>query len=102
MLTTGEMPEYLYERTRGIVGLLRRLIEDGCTEAITSGEERLTPDVLARTTIHLRDHSDLDPAAGEIPEIPQNVKPPRPPKTRKKRGRNTVFDDRGERPAAGD
>ncbi|MGW3765519.1 hypothetical protein [Streptomyces sp. NPDC005131] len=52
MLTTGEMPEYLFGRTRGVVGLLRRLIEDGCTEAILTGEERLTPELLAKTTIH--------------------------------------------------
>ncbi|MFI1169503.1 AAA family ATPase [Streptomyces sp. NPDC020801] len=102
MLTTGEMPEYLYDRTRGIVGLLRRLIEDGSTKAITSGEERLTPELLARTTIQLGDHSDLDPDAGEVPEIPQNVTPPKQSKERRKRGRNAVFDDRGERPAAGD
>ncbi|MFF8196444.1 AAA family ATPase [Streptomyces bobili] len=102
MLTTGEMPEYLYDRTRGIVGLLRRLIEDGCTEAMTSGEERLTPELLARTTIQLGDHSDLDPDAGEVPEIPQDVTPPKQSKARRRRGRNGVFDDHGERPAAGD
>jgi hypothetical protein len=100
MLTTGDMPEYLYDRTRGIVGLLRRLIEDGCTEAITSREERLTPELLARTTIRLGEHNDLDPDAGEIPDIPQNVPPPRQP-DRRKRGRNTVLDDRGGRTADG-
>jgi hypothetical protein len=94
------MPEYLYDRTRGIVGLLRRLIEDGCTEAITSREERLTPELLARTTIRLGEHNDLDPDAGEIPDIPQNVPPPRQP-DRRKRGRNTVLDDRGGRTADG-
>ncbi|WP_431782417.1 hypothetical protein [Streptomyces chumphonensis] len=100
MLTTGEMPEYLYERTRGVVGLLRRLIEDGCTEAMISGKERLTPELLARTTIQLGDHSDLDPGAGEVPEIPHNVPPTTKP-TRKRRGRNTVLDDRGGRTADG-
>ncbi|MCM2424243.1 AAA family ATPase [Streptomyces sp. RKAG293] len=100
MLTTGAMPEYLFRRTRGIVGLLRRLIEDGCTEAITNGEEQLTPELLARTSIHLGDLADLDPDAGEIPEIPQNVRPPQEKKTSRKKPRNTVFDDHGERPAA--
>ena len=33
MLTGGTMPEYLYRRTNGVVGLLERLIEDGCREA---------------------------------------------------------------------
>ncbi|MFJ9156287.1 hypothetical protein ACIRPS_05770 [Streptomyces griseoviridis] len=101
MLTTGGMPEYLFRRTHGIVGLLRRLVEDGCTEAITSGEERLTPELLARTSIRLGNLADLDPEAGEVPEIPLNVKPPQ--QSRKKPGRrprNTVFDDQGDRPTA--
>jgi len=98
MLTTGEMPEYLFRRTHGIVGLLRRLVEDGCTEAITSGEERLTPELLARTSIRLGNLADLDPEAGEIPEIPDDVPPPRQKNSR--RPRNTVFDDRGGKPAA--
>jgi len=100
MLTTGEMPEYLFRRTHGIVGLLRRLIEDGCAEAITSGEERLTPELLARTAIRLGNLADLDPEAGEIPEIPKDVQPPRQQKKSSRRPRNTVFDDRGDKPAA--
>ncbi|MCX5239026.1 AAA family ATPase [Streptomyces prunicolor] len=100
MLTTGEMPEYLFRRTHGIVGLLRRLIEDGCTEAIASRDERLTPELLARTSIRLGNLADLDPDAGEIPEIPDNVQPPQQPKSRAKRPRNTVFDDRGNQRAA--
>ncbi|MER5563234.1 hypothetical protein ABT071_32045 [Streptomyces sp. NPDC002506] len=95
------MPEYLFRRTHGIVGLLRRLIEDGCTEAITSGEERLTPELLARTSIRLGNLTDLDPEAGEVPEIPPNVKPRRQQgKKVGRRPRNTVFDDHGDRPAA--
>jgi hypothetical protein len=100
MLTTGAMPEYLFRRTHGIVGLLRRLIEDGCAEAIRSGEEQLTPELLARTTIRLGTLADLDAEAGEIPQIPQDVRLPRPsPKKDSRKGRNTVFDDRGGRPA---
>jgi hypothetical protein len=34
MLTSDGMPKYLYDRTGGSVGLLRRLIEDGCDRAI--------------------------------------------------------------------
>jgi hypothetical protein len=95
------MPEYLFRRTHGIVGLLRRLIEDGCAEAISSGEEQLTPDLLARTTIRLGNLTDLDAEAGEIPQIPQDVRPPQPPPAKNNRkGRNTVFDDRGGRSAA--
>jgi len=101
MLTTGEMPEYLFRRTHGIVGLLRRLIEGGCAQAIATGEERLTPELLAGTAIRLGNLADLDPGAGEVPDIPADVPPPQP---KKKRGkpRNTVFDDQGARPAAGE
>ncbi|WP_405987350.1 hypothetical protein [Streptomyces sp. NBC_00872] len=96
MLATGEMPGYLFRRTHGIVGLLRRLIEDGCAEAITSRKERLTSELLARTSIRLGNLADLDPEAGEVPEIPQNVQPPK----KLRRRRNTVFDDHGKQQAA--
>ena len=97
MLTAGEMPEYLFRRTSGIVGLLRRLIEDGCDRAITTGQERLTPGLLAATAISPGSPGDLDPEAGEIPDIPQDV--PLPPQPKKRRPRNTVFDDHGGRTA---
>ena len=101
MLTTGEMPEYLFRRTEGVVGLLRRLIEDGCAKAITTGEERLTPELLAGTAIRLGSLADLDPEAGEIPPIPQDVQPPKLQRNKTgKKPRNTVFDDQGDRSAA--
>lgn len=100
MLTAGDMPEYLFRRTHGIVGLLRRLIEDGCAQAIATGEERLTPELLAGTAIRLGNLADLDPDAGEVPDIPADVSPPESKK--KRRPRNTVFDDHGARPAAGE
>jgi hypothetical protein len=101
MLTAGNMPEYLFRRTHGIVGLLRRLIEDGCAKAISTGEERLTPELLAGTAIRLGNLADLDPEAGEVPPIPQDVQPPRPKRGKAgKKHRNTVFDDHGGRPAA--
>ena len=98
MLTKGDMPEYLFRRTRGIVGLLRRLIEDGCAQAIATGEERLTTELLAGTAIRLGNLGDLDPGAGEVPEIPKDGTPPQQPK-KKRRPRNTVFDDHGGRSA---
>lgn len=100
MLTADAMPEYLFRRTHGIVGLLRRLIEDGCAQAIATGEERLTPELLAGTAIRLGNLADLDPDAGEVPDIPASVPSPEPGK--KRRPRNTVFDDHGARPAAGE
>ena len=98
MLTTGDMPEYLFRRTHGIVGLLRRLIEDGCAQAIATGEERLTPGLLAGTAIRLGNLDGLDPGVGEVPDIPKDVTPPQQPK-KKRRPRNTVFDDHGDRSA---
>ncbi|MEU2247428.1 AAA family ATPase [Streptomyces sp. NPDC019224] len=91
MLTEGEMPEYLYRRTHGIVGLLKRLIEDGSTDAIESGTEKLTPEQLAAIPIRLGNITDRDPS--EIPPIPQTAEPV--PRTPRRRGRNTVFDDTG-------
>jgi hypothetical protein len=99
MLTSGEMPEYLFRRTHGIVGLLRRLIEDGCAQAIATGQERLTPELLAGTAIRLGNLADLDPGAGEVPDIPEDAGPPQQPKKKKHRPRNTVFDDHGDRSA---
>ncbi|MFC9915721.1 AAA family ATPase [Streptomyces sp. NPDC127197] len=99
MLTDGEMPEYLYDRTRGIVGLLKRLIEDGCADAIESGAEQLTPEQLATIPIRLGNLADRDPDAGEVPEIPKDVSPPQTPK-KPSRGRNKAFDDQGTPPAA--
>lgn len=93
MLTQGVMPEYLFRRTRGIVGLLERLVEDGCTQAIDSGEERLTTDLLDEIDINLGNPGRL-PDAGEVPAVPE-----RPAQTKRKaagkRPRNTVFDDHG-------
>ncbi len=38
---------------------------------------------------------------GEIPPIPQDVQPPKPPRNKTgKKPRNTVFDDHGDRSAA--
>ena len=39
MLSGGGMPEYLFRRTGGIVGLLKKLIQEGCRHAIETGAE---------------------------------------------------------------
>jgi hypothetical protein len=93
MLTEGAMPEYLFRRTNGIVGLLERLIEDACTRAIDTGIETITSSLLEDTDIHV----DTGTAVGaEIPDVPK--KPPRPAPSNgrgQRRPRNTTFDDRG-------
>jgi hypothetical protein len=97
MLTTGRMPEYLFRRTSGVVGLLERLVEDGCTEALDSGVEQLTEPVLDQVTINLGNDPGRDATAGEVPPVP--AAPPRPSRAGR-RPRNTVFDDPGIPPQA--
>ncbi|RAS59723.1 TniB protein [Lentzea atacamensis] len=96
MLTGGTMPEYLFRRTGGVIGLLERLIEDGCTEAVDTGAEKLTADLLDSILINLGNDPTRDATAGEIPRVPA-VKSDT--KGRRK-ARNTVFDDTGI-PASG-
>jgi hypothetical protein len=98
MLTRDTMPEYLFRRTGGIVGLLKRLIEDGCTKAVESGKENLTIGLLDEITINLGNVPDRDAAAGEVPALKSEADSAQG--QQRKRGRNTVFDDRGGRPAA--
>jgi AAA domain len=94
MLTDGVMPEYLFGRTGGIVGLLERLIEDSAALAIDTGTEQLTTDLLDAVTINLGNVSRPTAEIPNIPDVPAAAsrKPGR-------RGRNTVFDDHGS-PAA--
>jgi len=99
MLTDGTMPEYLYRRTNGVAGLLERLIEDGCREAIDTGTERLDHAILDNVALSLPDTRSRDAEAGEIPAIPPGPVSSGSGASKRKRGRNTVFDDRG--PATG-
>ena len=96
-LTGGTMPEYLFRRTGGVVGLLSCLIEEACMASIETGAEQLGTELLDAIAIDLSRLPGRDPAAGEIPELP-----PQPGKreNRKKRARNTVFDDKGAAGAA--
>jgi len=88
MLTGGAMPEYLFRRTSGVVGLLERLIEDGCAAAIATGREQLTAGLLDDIDLTVS-APGRDPAAGEVPAVP-----PRPAR-RGRKPRSTVFDDHG-------
>ncbi|WP_204015024.1 AAA family ATPase [Virgisporangium aurantiacum] len=92
MLTTGTMPEYLFRRTAGIVGLLERLIEDGCTDAIDTGAERLTTDQLDGLDINLG-NLPATHLVDERPAIPTGDRTAR-------KGRNTVFDEQTPTTAA--
>jgi chloramphenicol 3-O-phosphotransferase len=94
MLTAGTLPEYLFRRTAGVVGLLERLVEDGCAEAFESGAENLTQSLLDGISINLGNDPTRDEAAGEIPPIPATTTPASGQRAGSK-GRNTVYDDRG-------
>jgi hypothetical protein len=102
MLTGNTMPEYLFRRTNGIVGLLERLVEDGCALAISDGTERLTTGVLDQVDINLGNVPGRDPCAGEIPQAPARPTAAAGAQAspRGKRPRNTVFDDHGQPGAA--
>jgi hypothetical protein len=87
MLAGGTMPEYLFRRTGGVVGLLERLVEEGCAEAVDTGDEALTEDLLDGILINLGNDPHRDLAAGEIPAVPEAIW-----KAARGKVRNTVFD----------
>jgi hypothetical protein len=94
MLTEGSMPGYLYRRCKGVVGILARLIADGCQEAMDSGRELLDENLLDGIVIGRESRDEEEP--------------PQPRGTIKANGRaqsgkrrNTAFDDRGPEAAAG-
>ncbi len=93
MLSDGTMPEYLFRRTGGIVGLVKKLVQAGCRYAIETGREQITTGLLHTLTLSPADLPGLGPGAGEIPHIP--VQPAPPPRKTPARPRNSVFDDRG-------
>lgn len=92
MLTAGEMPEYIYRRTGGVVGLIERLIEDGASLAMDTGIEEITEELLDRVVIRTQ-HPKRDRAAGEEGEVPPAL--PSKKAVQGRRPRNTVFDDKG-------
>jgi hypothetical protein len=95
MLTGGHMPEYLFERTNGVVGLLERLAEDGCQEAIDSGTECLTEALLDGIAIAVDNAPGRDPSAGEIPDVPgSDTTKPRAPRGQRSSPRSNSSDFR--------
>lgn len=92
MLSGGGMPEYLFSRTDGVLGVLKKIVQEGCRHAIETGAEKITAELLDTITISPADLTGLDPGSGEVPDIPRA--PARPSRKRRKL-RNTVFDDRG-------
>jgi hypothetical protein len=93
MLTDGTMPEILFARTNGVVGLLKKLVQSACRAAMESGSECINEGLLADLEIVPAD-LDLDQGSGEVPNIPAAG-----PAGAGRKPRNTVFDDRGPRTA---
>ncbi|MDJ0345794.1 AAA family ATPase [Streptomyces sp. H10-C2] len=92
MLTGGGMPEYIYRRTGGVVGLIERLIEDGASLAMDTGIEEITEELLDSVIIRTQ-HPKRDRAAGEEGDVPPAL--PAKKAVQARRARNTVFDDKG-------
>jgi hypothetical protein len=92
MLTSGGMPEYIYRRTGGVVGLIERLLEDGASLAMDTKAETITEELLDRVVIRTR-HPKRDQAAGEEGDVPPTLPAKKPAAIR--RGRNTSFDEKG-------
>jgi hypothetical protein len=94
MLASGSMPEYLFQRTNGVVGLLEKLVQRGCRVAIEGDSDRLSKELLNRCAVSPTELPDLDADSGEQPLIaPVESRARKRPKSR-----NTVYDDAG--PAA--
>ncbi|MGW1711022.1 ATP-binding protein [Streptomyces sp. NPDC002206] len=92
MLTGGGMPEYIYRRTGGVVGLIERLIEDGASRAMDTRIEEITEELLDKVIIRTQ-HPKRDRAAGEEGNVPAALPAKKTARARKRR--NTVFDDKG-------
>jgi len=92
MLSSGAMPEFLFGRTAGIVGLLKKYIQAGCRRAMETGIEQITTGLLETLELTAADLPELDPDSGELPDIPQ---PPARAARKPRKPRSTVFDDRG-------
>jgi hypothetical protein len=82
----------MFRRTGGVVGLLERLVEEGCAEAIDTGVEALAEDLLDGILINLGNDPSRNADAGEVPAVPT----PKPTgKQQPNKPRSTVFDDAG-------
>jgi len=92
------MPEYLSGRANGVLGVLKKLIQEGRRHAIETGAENITPELPGTLAIGPAGlPGGLDPDAGEVPDIPAA---PAPAARKRRKPRNTAFDDHGV-PASG-
>ncbi|MGP3632435.1 AAA family ATPase [Streptomyces sp. 24-1644] len=97
MLSSGDMPEYLMRRSDGVVGILGRLIKNGCQIAVDSGRETLDKALLDKVVIGRAAPAGQD--ADDTAPAPAPAPAKRPRSRAKPRSRNTVFDDHGPQAA---
>ncbi|WP_164465843.1 AAA family ATPase [Actinoplanes teichomyceticus] len=95
MLTEGTMPEYLFRRTNGVVGLLKILIRTASFKAITSGGENITQSLLDTCTIDPSKDNSRVAAAGEVPDVPRAPLMAPAQHQAGKRPHNGTLDDQG-------
>jgi len=75
LLIEGDLPEYLFGRTGGVVGTLCRLVTEACRVAArtpdpVTGEERLTRQLLDGVRANFSAEEGRVAEVGEIPDIP--------------------------------
>lgn len=103
VLTDGELPEYLFRRTGGVVGTVNRLVTEACRAAVDSpdpetGEERITVALLDGITANYSAEEGRIAEAGEIPDVPA-VPPAAARAPRRAKGTSTVLQERRPGPA---
>ncbi len=98
VLTEGDLPEYLFRRTGGVVGTVNRLVTEAVLAAVDSpdpetGEERITIELLDGITANYSAEEGRVAEAGEIPDVP--VVPPAAARApRRAKGTSTVLQER--------
>ena len=78
MLSCGDMPEYLFGRTNGVLGVLKKLIQEGCRHAIETGTENITAELLDALAIGPADLPGPRPRCGRGPRYPGGARACRP------------------------
>ena len=106
ILTDGDLPEYFFRRTGGVVGTVNRLVTEVCRAAVEnpdpeSGEERITVALLDGLTANYSAEEGRIAEVGEIPDVPSVRASSRAPAPARTQGTSTVLQERRVRAAGG-
>ena len=98
VLTEGELPEYLFRRSGGVVGTVNRLVTEAVLTAVenpdeTTGEERITIELLDGITANYSAEEGRIAEVGEVPDVPV-VQPAPRAAPKRKQGSSTVLQER--------